>query len=41
MSSAWLGELSEGLLYVHARAAVTLVDDLRHAVFNERLAAAA
>jgi hypothetical protein len=35
----WLGELSEGLLYVHARAAVTLFDDLLQAVFGERLAA--
>jgi len=35
----WLGELSEGLLYVHARAAITLFDDLLQAVFGERLAA--
>jgi hypothetical protein len=34
----WLGELSEGLLYVHARAAVTLSDDVLQAVFGERLA---
>ena len=35
----WLGDLSEGLLYVHARGAVTLFDDLLQAVFAERLAA--
>lgn len=34
----WFAEVSEGLLYLHARAAVTLFDDLLHRAFSERLA---
>jgi hypothetical protein len=34
----FLGELSEGLLYLHVRAAVTLFDELLHAHFGETLA---
>jgi hypothetical protein len=34
----WFAEVSEGLLYLHARAAVTLFDDILHRSFNERLA---
>lgn len=34
----WLAELNEGLLYLHARAAVTLFDELLDQVFGERLA---
>lgn len=34
----WLAELNEGLLYVHARGAITLFDEILDAVFGERLA---
>ncbi len=34
----WLTEVDEGLLYLHARASVTLFDDVLHKVFVERLA---
>jgi len=34
----WHGEVDEGLLYLHARAAVTLFDDVLNKVFGERLA---
>jgi hypothetical protein len=34
----WLAEVNEGLLYVHARAAITLFDQILHDVFDERLA---
>ena len=34
----WLTEVDEGLLYLHARASVTLFDDILHKVFGERLA---
>lgn len=34
----WFNEVSEGLLYLHARAAVTLFDELLFRAFNERLA---
>lgn len=34
----WFTEVSEGLLYLHARAAVTLFDDLLDRVFAEKLA---
>lgn len=34
----WLTECSEGLLYLHARAAVTLFDGLLQRVFDDRLA---
>jgi len=34
----WLTEVDEGLLYLHARASVTLFDDVLHKVFGERLA---
>lgn len=34
----WLTECSEGLLYVHLRAGVTLFDDLLQRVFEDRLA---
>lgn len=34
----WLTEVDEGLLYLHARASVTLFDDILHKVFEERLA---
>ena len=33
----WLTECSEGLLYLHTRAAVTLFDDLLQRVFDDRL----
>lgn len=33
----WFNEVSEGLLYAHARAAVTLFDDLLQRAFRERL----
>jgi len=38
-SSTWLAELNEGLLYVHARGAITLFDEILEAVFGEDLAA--
>jgi hypothetical protein len=34
----WFAEMSEGLLYAHVRAGVTLFDDLLHRSFGERLA---
>lgn len=34
----WFTEVDEGLLYLHARAAVTLFDDVLHRAFGERLA---
>lgn len=34
----WHSEVDEGLLYLHARASVTLFDDILHKVFGERLA---
>jgi hypothetical protein len=34
----WLAELNEGLLYLHARAAITLFDEILDAAFGERLA---
>lgn len=34
----WFNVVDEGILYLHARAAVTLFDDLLHRVFGERLA---
>lgn len=34
----WFTVVDEGLLYLHARAAVTLFDDLLHRTFEERLA---
>lgn len=34
----WLAEINEGLLYLHARGAVTLFDELLSSVFDERLA---
>ena len=34
----WLAELNEGLLYLHARAAVTLFDEILDQAFGERLA---
>jgi hypothetical protein len=34
----WMTTVSEGLLYAHARASVTLFDDLLERVFGERLA---
>jgi hypothetical protein len=34
----WIAAYSEGLLYLHARAAVTLFDEILHGVFCERLA---
>ena len=34
----WHTEVDEGLLYLHARASVTLFDDILHKVFGERLA---
>ena len=34
----WMTEVSEGLLYAHCRAAVTLFDDLLSEVFRERIA---
>jgi hypothetical protein len=34
----WFTLIDEGLLYLHARAAVTLFDDLLHRSFGERLA---
>lgn len=34
----WYAIVDEGLLYLYARAAVTLFDDLLHRVFDERLA---
>lgn len=34
----WYNEVDEGILYVHARAAVTLFDDLLQRVFDEPLA---
>jgi hypothetical protein len=34
----WYNEVDEGILYVHARAAITLFDDLLQRVFNEHLA---
>jgi hypothetical protein len=34
----WHAEVDEGLLYLHARASVTLFDDVLHKVFDERLA---
>jgi hypothetical protein len=33
----WYNQVSEQILYIHARAAVTLFDDLLHRVFNDRL----
>lgn len=35
----WFAQPSEGILYAHARAAVTLFDDLLNRVFKERLVA--
>jgi len=35
----WFAVMSEGLLYAHTRAAVTLFDDILQRVFDERLAA--
>ena len=34
----WFNDVSEGLLYLHARAAVTLFDELLFRAFKERLA---
>ncbi|WP_205717787.1 DUF3644 domain-containing protein [Actinomadura soli] len=34
----WYNQVSEQLLYLHARAGITLIDDLLHLVFQERLA---
>lgn len=34
----WITEVDEGLLYLHARAGVTLFGDVLHRVFGERLA---
>lgn len=34
----WFNDVSEGLLYLHARAAVTLFDELLYRAFNQRLA---
>jgi hypothetical protein len=34
----WLADLNEGLLYVHARGAITLFDEILEAIFGERLA---
>jgi hypothetical protein len=34
----WHTEIDEGLLYLHARASVTLFDDVLHKVFKDRLA---
>lgn len=34
----WLAEVNEGLLYLHARAAVTLFDEILAEIFSERLA---
>lgn len=34
----WFNDVSEGLLYLHARAAVTLFDELLFRAFNQRLA---
>ena len=34
----WIANFSEGLLYLHARASVTLFDDILQRVFGERLA---
>jgi hypothetical protein len=34
----WYNEVDEGILYVHARAAITLFDDLLQRVFDEHLA---
>lgn len=34
----WIAEFSEGLLYLHARAGVTLFDEILGDVFDERLA---
>lgn len=34
----WFNDVSEGLLYLHARAAVTLFDELLYRVFKEKLA---
>lgn len=34
----WLAEVNEGLLYIDARAAITLFDEILHNVFGERLA---
>ena len=34
----YFGELSEGLMYVHVRAAFTLVDEILESVFGEKLA---
>jgi hypothetical protein len=34
----WIADFSEGLLYLHARAGVTLFDEILHSVFSERLA---
>jgi hypothetical protein len=34
----WLAELNEGLLYIHARGAITLFDEILYGVFAERLA---
>jgi hypothetical protein len=34
----WLAEVNEGLLYLHARGAVTLFDEILAGVFQERLA---
>ena len=34
----WLATVDEGLLYLHARAAITLFDEILHRVFGERLA---
>lgn len=34
----WIADFSEGLLYLHARAGVTLFDEILHNIFDERLA---
>jgi hypothetical protein len=34
----WIADVDEGLLYLHARAVITLVDEVLAAVFSERLA---
>lgn len=34
----WIADFSEGLLYLHTRAGVTLFDEVLHDVFGERLA---
>jgi hypothetical protein len=34
----WIADFNEGLLYLHARAGVTLFDEILRSVFNERLA---